>query len=51
MEDANSCCNEASSSGSSHLTPGLLQQPSDRNSKMPLEPARNGPTSSCLSHL
>ena len=35
IEDANSCCNKAASSGSSHLTPGLLQQPSDRNSNMP----------------
>ena len=50
-EDANSCCNKAASSGPSHLTPGLLQQPSDRNSNKPHEPARNGPTSSCSSHL
>ena len=33
----------------SHLMPGLL--PSDRNSNKPHEPARNGPTSSCSSHL
>ena len=43
--------NKAASSGPSHLTPGLLQQPSDRNSNKPHEPARNGPTSSCSSHL
>ena len=31
--------------------PGLLQQRSDRNSNKPHEPARNGPPSSCSSHL
>ena len=44
-------CKMHCSSGPSHLTSGLLQQPSDRNSNKPHEPARNGPTSSCSSHL
>ena len=40
MEDANSYCNTAANSGPSHLMPGLLQKPSDRNSCKPDDPPR-----------
>ena len=42
---------KAASSGPSNLKHGLLQQPSDRNSNKPHEPARNDPTLTCSSHL